>query len=454
MDERVRAVGAAVAVCMTMFSASPAGAAALATPDEIRATLEGYAAAHPYAVVVAGVIDGDGVHTYAAAGKDAPVRHADERTRFQIGSVTKTFTATLLAQMVTAHEVSLDDPIQRYLPAGVAAPAYAGTPITLLTLGEQRSGLPRLPANLQPRDPANPYAGYTPANLYAGVRGTTLTRAPGAQYEYSNFGFMLLGQLLANREHTTYASLVESRILHPLGMTDTVVTGTPANRAQLVAGYATDGTRQPPWDFGELGAPGSIESDMHDMLIYAEANLRAPAGPLGPAMALAQQPRELIGQDDLRIGLAWMTNPHSGITFHNGQTGGYHSFIGFDRATHQAVVILANVGDMTVDLLGVHIFAPTLVPAPTYAAAQNEPSPYAGTYALSPSFALTVFKRGGQLYVQGTDQPPIPIALVSGHTYAAQGVDAQITFDLDPNGAVKGLTLHQNGVDQHATKSP
>ncbi len=111
-------------------------------------------------------------------------------------------------------------------------------------------------------------------------------------------------------------------------MNDTVVTGMPANRTQLVAGFAADGTPQPAWDFGSLGAAGSIESDLHDMLLFAKSNLDAPAGPLGTAMALAQQLREPIGEDDVHIGLAWTTNPHSGIAFHNGETGGYHASSG------------------------------------------------------------------------------------------------------------------------------
>jgi CubicO group peptidase (beta-lactamase class C family) len=451
---RAFAAAAAAALCFSAFPVTMAEAAPLASHDDVQAMLDAYVAAHPHAAIVAGVIDGTTTQAYAALGKEAPVRHIDDRTRFQIGSVTKTFTATLLAEMVLAHEVALDDPIQRYLPPGVTAPSYGGTPITLGALAEQRSGLPPLPANLTAPDPSNPYAGYSEAQLYDALSATKLTRAPGTQYEYSNFGFMLLGQLLANRAHGTYADLMQTRILGPLGLNDTVVTGTPANRAQLVGGYTSDGTPVPPWDQGTLGGAGSIESDLHDVLAYVGANLAAPAGPLGPALAFAQQPREPIGQDDVRIGLAWTTNPNSGITFHNGQTGGYHAFAGFDKATHQAVVVLANVADMTIDQIAVHIFAPTVVPAPTYAAAQSEPSPYAGVYRLLPTFALTIFKRGGELYVQGTGQPALPLALVSGHTYAVQGIDAQITFDVDANGVAKGLTLHQNGIDQHANRAP
>jgi len=349
----------------------------------------------------------------------------------------------------------LDDPISKYLPKAVTAPSFDGKPITLRSLAEQNSGLPRLPSNLHPADPTNPYAGYTPMQLYDFLSHYRLTQSPGAQYEYSNLGVTLLGQLLANREHTSYAELLSARVLRPLGMLHTVVIGNSTTRARLVPGYATDGSSQPPWDFGELGAAGSIESDLHDMLIYLKANMAAPTGKLGAAMALAQKPAAPIGLNGaLQIGLIWMTNTHSGITWHNGETGGYHTFIGFDRAGQHGIVVLANVADMDVDQIGVHVLAP-YVPAPhPRDPASEESSPYSGRYAFSPAFAITVFQMHGQLYAQGTGQQPLPLARVSGSIFAAQGVDARITFDVDASGVAKALTLHQDGLDQHALKSP
>jgi D-alanyl-D-alanine-carboxypeptidase/D-alanyl-D-alanine-endopeptidase len=335
-----------------------AARASLATSDDIAATVDAYAAAHPHASVIVGVADGSRVLVYTGHGSAAAV--PTERSIYQIGSVTKTFTAVLLAQMTLAGEMRLDAPIGAYLPSDDAAPSFEGHPITLLSLAEHNSGLPRLPPNFAPRDPVNPYADYTTDMLYQALSQTQLARAPGTQYEYSNFGVTLLGQLLANRARASYVDLIRARVLAPLGMNDTVVVGTAASRARIVQGFALDGTLARPWDFGSLGGAGSIESDLHDMLIYLQANMRAPAGPLGPAMAIAQQPRYdfLIGAIPQKIGLVWMTNPHSGITWHNGETGGYHSFIGFNRAANYGVVVLSNVADPDTDLLGVHILAP------------------------------------------------------------------------------------------------
>lgn len=392
-------------LCLIVFVFCSARASDIATGDDIQNSLATYVRAFPHAAVVAAVSDGKDTKVYTRSG--APLGQlVDQYSEFQIGSVTKTFTAALLAQMVLAGEVSLHDPISTYLPKGITAPNFDGKQITLLSLAEQNSGLPRLPTNLHPVNAANPYADYTTAQLYDFVEHYHLTRAPGAQYEYSNLGVTLLGQLLANREHTSYAKLLTMRVLRPLGMTQTTVAGNAATRTRLVPGYAVDGTSQPPWDFGRLGAAGSSESDLHDILIYLRANMNAPAGSsLGPAMTLAQKPLTPIGLGGVReIGLIWMTNTASGITWHNGETGGYHAFIGFDRALQHGVVVLANVADMKVDQIAVHILDSSF-PAPhPLATASTEPSPYSGRYPLTPSFAISVFQVHGRLYGQRTGQ--------------------------------------------------
>jgi CubicO group peptidase (beta-lactamase class C family) len=335
----------------------------IAPPADIQSSLDAYARTYPRAAIIMGVVDGSNTTVYTAAGRVA--QRPDERSTYQIGSITKTFTATLLATMVRAGSIKLDAPIAKYLPALVRVPSYDGKPITVLSLAEQDSGLPRLAPNFAPQDVTNPYADYTPADLYSGLERTKLTRAPGAQYEYSNFGVTLLGQLLANVGHTSYADLVRTKILVPLGMTDTVVTGTAQTRSRLVPGFEPDGTPEPPWDFETLGAAGSIESDMHDMLMYLKANMNAPQGPLGAAMAEAQRPRAPMALGGIvQIGLIWVTNVRSGITWHNGETGGYHAFIGFDRSAHHGVVLLANIADMDLDAIAVHVLAPYVPASP------------------------------------------------------------------------------------------
>jgi len=429
-----------------------------APAGEIKSTLAAYAAAHPHAAIAAATIENGSQAAYFVRGSSM-TQGIDDRTRFQIGSITKTFTGTLLAQMVLAGEVKLDDPIQMYLPAGVTAPAYRGTPITLLSLAEQNSGLPRLQPNLDvsPERLSNPYAPYTTAMLYDALNHLTLTRKPGAQYEYSNFGVTLLGQLLANAAHSTYADLLEERVLRPLGMNDTVVVGSASSRVNLVPGFAVDDSPAVPWDFGTLGAAGSIESDLHDMTIYLRANMAAPDGVLGKAMELAQGPHWTYADNGMsnKIGLLWVTSSISGDTWHNGETGGYHADISFNKNAGFGVVLLTNTANMIVDQIAAHILAPARVPAPTLVAnGEREPSPYSGVYSLTPTFSVTIFKSNGQLYAQATGQEALELVSRGGQTFAVKGVEATVTFDADSTGKITGLTLHQNGRDMHAAKSP
>ena len=120
--------------------------------------------------------------------------YGDAEAIYEIGSISKVFTATLLADMVNRGEVALAEPIAKFLPKTVKVPERNGKQITLQDLATHKSALPRLPTNLQPKDPTNPYADYTVDNLYAFLNSHTLTRDIGAQEEYSNLGVGLLEQ--------------------------------------------------------------------------------------------------------------------------------------------------------------------------------------------------------------------------------------------------------------------
>ena len=134
---------------------------------------------------------------------------------FEIGSITKVFTTSVLALMAATGDVSLDDPVTKFLPSTVTFPE-SGRPITLADIATQSSGLPRLPTNFSPADPSNPYADYSVDQMYEFLGGVRLTRAPGDSYEYSNLAMGLLGHVLALRAGTTYEAMVTDRLLVPI----------------------------------------------------------------------------------------------------------------------------------------------------------------------------------------------------------------------------------------------
>jgi D-alanyl-D-alanine-carboxypeptidase/D-alanyl-D-alanine-endopeptidase len=437
-----------------MFSAG-AGMAAVVPDADIRAILaDRIDVQHQGVGIVVGVVDPNGrrVVAYGKSAKDG--KPVDGDTVFEIGSVTKVFTSLLLADMVQRGEVALTDPVSKYLPANVRVPERGGKKITLVDLATHTSGLPKLPSNLHPKNPSNPYADYTDAQLYEFLDTAVLTRDIGSKYEYSNLGGGLLGYVLARRAGTDYETLVRTRILEPLGMKNTTVTLSNAMKEHLAIGH--DGGLQPVsnWDFGVLAGLGALRSTGDDLLTFLAANLGIGKSPLAAAMASMLATRRSTGTPNLKIALGWHISRRNGgdIIWHNGGTGGYCSWIGFNPKSRTGVVVLSNTSTAAgVDDIGGHLLDPTfpLAPPPKQhrevkvdAAILDR---YVGRYQLSPVFIIAVTPEGDHLYVQATNQPRFEIFPEGDHNFFLKVVDAQITFAVDANGRAKTLVLHQNG---------
>src|SRR5688572_26776425 len=256
--------------------------------------------------IVAGTIDATGKRTIAAYGTPGPgALTLDADSVFEIGSITKVFTAILLADMAERGEVALDDPIRKFLPATVRVPSRAGRSITLLDLSTQTSGLPRLPDNLKPADLRNPYADYTVAQMYDFLSRHELRRDIGAEFEYSNLGVGLLGHVLALHAGMSYEALVKQRILDPLGMTHTAVTLTPWMTEHLAKGHDAKGAVAANWDIPTLAGAGALRSTLNDMLKFARANLDTN-GRLQRVMQSTHAVRASAGRPDMSIGMNWI----------------------------------------------------------------------------------------------------------------------------------------------------
>jgi CubicO group peptidase (beta-lactamase class C family) len=295
--------------------------------------------------MVAGVLTGDGKMASAGIGNSGSESVTlDSRTIFEIGSITKVFTTTLLAEMVERGEVQFEDPVAKYLPSSVSVPERNGRRITLVDLATHTSGLPRLMTNLRPANLRNPYADYSVEQLYAFLSGHQLTRDVGAQYEYSNVGMGLLGHALARRAGESYEALVTERILEPLGMKDTAITLTADMSQRLALGFALNGSRAPNWDIPTLAGAGALRATVHDMLLFARANLSPSDGRLSRAMNRTHQVRGPTGRPGLSIALGWHVRQTDGseVHWHNGGTGGYRTWMGFDLRRKVAAVVLTN----------------------------------------------------------------------------------------------------------------
>lgn len=453
-------LAAAIAVAGVSCSAALAAQQAAPIADAVAAHVRARVDAGWSPGIVIGVVDSGGTRYFAygrtAVDGGAPVT---ERTVYEIGSITKVFTGVLLADMALRGEVGLDDPVKLYLPDSVRVPGTDSQPITLRLLSAQRSGLPRMPLNFAPRDPANPYADYDAARLYAFLDGYRLNRAPGAAYEYSNLGVGLLGHALARREDTTYEELVRRHILAPLGMTSTMVALTDDARARLARGSA-DGRPAASWDIDALAGAGALRSTAEDMTTFLAAAMGLRHTPLDSAFRLAAEPQFDAGPGGtVRIGLGWHVRlgPEGGrIVWHNGGTGGYHSWAGYDPTRRVGVVVLTNSTE-NIDDLGLHLVDPAIPLAPvrtTVALPAETLDEYVGRYPLTPAFVIAVTRVGDHLEAQATGQAAFRIWPSARDEFFLKVVDAQISFTRGPDGKVDGLILHQGGRDQRAGRAP
>ncbi|HEY1307958.1 MAG TPA: serine hydrolase [Vicinamibacterales bacterium] len=425
--------------------------------------------------IVVGLIEPGGrrVVPYGHIAKGDP-RAIDGDTIFEIGSVSKVFTSLLLADMVHRKEVGLDDPAVNYLPAHVRMPERSGTSITLRDLSTHRSGLPPMPGNLfakmaRRKDPDGLHVGYGVDDLYEFLSSYSLPRDPGSEFEYSNLGAGLLGHLLGYRAGTDYEGLVRNRITQPLGMPDTGITLSPSMKLRIATGHnamlvpVADSDLPTP-----LAGAGALRSSANDMLTFLEAFLGYTESPLAPAMNAMFETRRPAGRTEM--GLAWFIYSPDGreIAVHNGGTGGFRSYVGYDPKKRIGVVVLSNAfTHIGVDDIGIHLLnpkAPLANPEPPKEHTEIPIDPklldnYIGRYQVTAHLVLEITRSGDCLFAQGVAQlpqnrPGDPTGLPKFELFAegedrffARVTDLQITFETGPDGRAAGLILHKAGRD-------
>ena len=278
----------------------------------------------------------------------------DENNFFELGSITKTFTATLLAWYVNAGKVKLTDPITNYLPDSVSEnPGLKN--ITLLNLANHTSGLARIPDNLLNHAPdlLNPYKDYNRQLMYAYLQTCKLESRPGEKYAYSNLAFGLLGDILQEVSREPFEQMVNEVICKPLGMFSTSQYLNPLLSPRFVAVYNQNGYPTEAWDFDVLASCGALRSTVNDMLTYLKANMRTTNTALAKAFDLTHK---LTFNKDIQVGLGWHTMIINdvGFYFHDGGTYGSSSFIAFNPKKNIAVIILSNSAE-SVNAVGMDI---------------------------------------------------------------------------------------------------
>lgn len=399
-------------------------------------------------LVVTAEADGEKVE-YGSAGALPDPPGPVEQLRFEIGSITKVFTGLLLAIAVEEKRVRLDTPISEILDDQVFADPDVAK-ITLLQLATHTSGLPRLPGNLSERaEPANPYAHYDESMLRAALAGETLPEEGPHPESYSNYGFGLLGFLLARIYGMSWEELIREKIAEPLGLKATGVEVEMGSEGRLLPGFS-DQAPAAAWDFQSLSGAGALRSDASDLVRFGRALIAPDATPLAPAIRRMLEPHH----DGQGLGIRLLRVDGQPAYEHAGGTGGYRSLLRVTPAQDRVQVILSNNA--------------AFEPAKLFVAARGERprkyesgkvlsppelQPYVGVYPLGPTARFTVLRDGKRLLLRLTGQPFSEIfPAEESDRFFLKVVPAEVQFEREGD-AIRSLVLHQNGVEQRAPKS-
>jgi serine-type D-Ala-D-Ala carboxypeptidase/endopeptidase len=405
--------------------------------------------------LVAGIIDEHGTRiiSYGKPGKDS-TQTVNGDSVFEIGSISKVFTATLLADMIERGEMRLDDPLAKYLPPSVKVPKRNGREITLKDLATHSSSLPRMPGNFVPTGVmvksflcpfckfdgvvADLWARYSFEDTYEALSDLRLKRDIGSLFEYSNWGVALLGNVLSLRTGTDYEALLKARITEPLQMHDTAVKLTPRMSEHLAHGHDQNGKPQPNWDMPTFAGAGGIRSTANDLLKFVAVHLGFKDAPISKA-ALRTHDRQYEccnGEHDVEIGLGWFLEPQfeGTIITHTGGTAGYVTFMAFDRAKRKGVIVLSN-SVLFIDDIGHHLLDNIQYPLAdnpkkrTAIPADPKLLPaYAGKYRLPSGETLTITAEGERLFATRDGKKKVEIFAQNARDFFWKVPDAKASF--------------------------
>lgn len=406
-----------------------------------------------------GVVDQEHrwIGNFGVLAKDRQRPPTDD-TIYEIGSISKVFTGILLADAVVDGDVTLETTVGEVLPEVAKSNAEVASAIQLRHLSTHSSGLPRMPTNISPADPLDPFADYNRRLMIEFMKTVKPGTKPGAPSGYSNFGVGLLGELCAIQADTSYADLLSSKLTEPLGMKDTSTDVNDDARPRLAPPHLASGEPGREWHFDAMAGAGAIRSTPNDMLRFIDAHLDPPAGRLGEAIELAWKQQTEAKGEAFAMGLGWHIARDGSTRWHNGQTDGYHCMLLISRTLRAGVVVLCNSPAMDVDAIGETIIRLIAgVEAPPIAMAgvavdESVVKRLVGRYQLVPGFILNVTANGKRLFVQATGQQQLTLVAQSDTKWSIVGVEAMLEFELPDDGKAPVVVLHQNGASPKATR--
>jgi D-alanyl-D-alanine-carboxypeptidase/D-alanyl-D-alanine-endopeptidase len=423
-----------------------------ALADVVRQRLQGDRSGACMAVAV---VEKDRVARSFQCADDQDAARIGPDAAFEIGSVSKTMTAALLAELILQDKGSLDDPLASWLPPGTQVPDYQGQPILLRHVVTHTSGLPALPARLGATSMDNPYANLDEAALLASLGDAKLSAAPGTQFEYSNFASMLLSYAVARRAGSDLETLARKQLFAPLGMDNAYIDDKPAH-VRAAIGHAPNRQPTSAWNFAtNLAGVGGVRATLDDMVRYVQGGLGWTDAPILPALELTHQPLS----EQPPMGMNWMLAQvgDRNVLVHEGGTGGFSAFVSLDPQRERGVVILSDttwnsIGSL--GSLGLHLVDASLPLGKPRREVAAEPAllaALAGEYQLQGGMKMRLRQRDGQLTIQAAGQGEY----VMGHDDAGDFYPLQLDAVLRPQRKADGsygFTWTQMGAVLPATR--
>ncbi len=388
------------------------------------------------------------------------------KTAFEIGSVSKTMTSALLADLILQGKASLEDPISKYLPDGTSVPSFEGKPILLKHIVTHTSGLPTVPDFGSAPNMENPYANIEEAALLKMLASAKLQRAPGSQFEYSNYASMLLSTIIAKRAGTDFETLMQSRLFAPAGMKNSYINLKPKD-VIAAQGHTPNRKNTSAWTFQtNTAGVGGVRATLDDMVSYVQAQLGKTESTISPALKLTQQ--QVKTDTNTKMAMNWMLAPLDAhfVHLHEGGTGGFSAFTAFDLETKRGVVVLSDTALTSVgglSSLGNHLLDSRLPLGKARKVKQPDPEllkAIVGEYALLPGMKMTLSSKNGRLYTQATGQAVHEMGYDSAGDFYPLEFDASIRTQKKSDGSYALLFLQSGGafplkkIDPNAAAKP
>ncbi len=374
-------------------------------------------------------------------------------TKYRVGSVTKQFTAASILLLEERGKLKVEDPVKKYLPD---APA-AWDKVTIFHLLTHTSGIPSFTSF--PDYLSTEGLPTTPEKLVARFRDKPLEFEPGAQWKYSNSGYVLLGYLIEKISGHSYRAFVQQNIFTPLGMKDSGYDVNSAVLAHRASGYTRGPNGLVNANYVDMTVPfsaGALYSTTEDLLLWEQGLF---GGKVLSAASLAKMTTPF--KQDYAFGLGVSTKSGHKVIEHSGGIEGFNAHLAYYPDEKLVVAVLANLNGNAADELAAKLAQVAHGEKIVLASERKEIAvapavlaQYVGTYELSPAFSIVMTLEDGHLMTQATNQPKFPIFAESETMFFLKVVDAQVEFVKNDKSEVTHLILHQGGRDAKGVRKP